>query len=123
MINFNTTVPSASTDLTALTEDRLHPVLSFNVRRQVWGYGIDSRTHVLGTIVFILGILVVCVRTILILVTRYRERSPTELMVAAMKYQMGKDVFEGMENNEIGMSKAKFRMWEDEKDEICFEDK
>lgn len=59
-----------------------------NLRRQIWGWGVDDRrTATLGIIVGILGCLTVLVRTVALIKTHELEPSSTELIAAALQHK------------------------------------
>ena len=118
LINFNMTDPA--TDNLALDKnDATHPQIWRQVRRQVWAYGIDSRTSKLGLAVLAVGIICTIARTILALFTRIRLRSPVELLVAAMKHTP-RGEFDLAGNSEVKMSRVRFEIQDNKHDRIFF---
>lgn len=68
-------------------KDPAHPTLNYWAMVHVWAYGLDSRTSKFGVVVAITGGFVVVASTILGLLVRRRQRSLTELIVAAIEHQ------------------------------------
>ncbi|KAG6988936.1 hypothetical protein G7Y79_00067g095510 [Physcia stellaris] len=68
-------------------EDLAHPTLSYWAMVHVWGYGIDSRTSKFGVAVTSVGCVVVLASTIVGLLVRRRQRSLTEIIVAAIEHK------------------------------------
>ncbi|KAL8828458.1 MAG: hypothetical protein Q9191_002577 [Dirinaria sp. TL-2023a] len=69
------------------TKDPKHPTLWFYAQVHVWAYGTDSRTSKMGITVTVVGGVCVLVSTVLGLVLRRRERSLTELLLAAIEHR------------------------------------
>lgn len=69
------------------TKDPQHPTLWYYAQVHVWAYGTDSRTSKLGITVTVLGGVCVLASTVLGLVLRRRERSLTELLLAAIEHR------------------------------------
>lgn len=69
------------------TKDPEHPTLWFYARVHVWAYGTDSRTSKLGITVATIGAVCVILSTILGITSRRRQRSLTELLVAALEHR------------------------------------
>lgn len=95
------------------------PVLWSNFRRQVYAYGLGSRTSKLGVVVVVLGVIVVLARTALKLWTGIEERAPVELVVNALKHQPSGD-FEGVERGVGKLSRERWRIFKGEGKEIIF---
>lgn len=62
-------------------------VLWTNIRQEVWGSKVESRTSKLGVGVAIAGILTVLVRTGLLIITREKQRGTTEIIAAALQHR------------------------------------
>ena len=121
MLPYNSTDP-ATDGLKLATDDVQFPQFAKNAMRQVYAFGIDSRTSVLGLVVTFLGILVAIARAALALFTQVRHREPVELFVAAMKHPHRSE-FEGMGDNERKMSAVRFNIDDDQADKIIFSKK
>ena len=68
-------------------KDPEHPTLHYWAMVHVWAYGLDSRTSKFGVAVASLGCLIVIASTLVGLLVRRRQRSLTELIVAAIEHQ------------------------------------
>jgi hypothetical protein len=80
------------------------------VYRQVWGFGIDSRTSKLGVAVAVLGSLAVLARTALLLRTHERSRSTTELMATALQHRHTGELDHA--EKELDLAKVRYRLYE-----------
>jgi hypothetical protein len=77
----------------------------------VWAYGTDSRTSKLGVAVALAGLLVVIARTLLGFLRYTTQRSPVELIVAALEhYPQGEMAHASSEED---AAKVRFRVVED----------
>jgi hypothetical protein len=104
-----TSTPTQSLQSTSQHPDQ-QPVLWVNVYRQAWGFGIDSRTSKLGITIVVLGSLVVLARTALLLITRERGRSTTELMATALKHRHTGELDHAEEERDL--AKVRYHMRE-----------
>ena len=102
-----------------LSDDDLHPQFAKNSVRQVYTFGINSRTSTLGIIVTSIGILVAISRAVVGIWARIRHREPVELLVAAMKHDH-KAEFEGCGMNERKMAKVRFGIHDDMNEKFIF---
>ena len=121
LLPYNTTNP-ATDGLNFAPDDTYHPSLVKNAYRQVYAFGIDSRTSILGLVTTLLGILVAIARAVLAVWTRVRHREPVELLVAAMKHPHRSE-FEGVGNSERSLAKVRFAIKDDHDDKIIFQRK
>lgn len=121
LIPYNVTDP-ATDGINLSPDDMYHPSLAKNAMRQVYAYGIDSRTSILGVVTTIMGIIVALGRAGLSFVTRVRHREPLELLVAAMKHPHMSE-FEGCGESERKMAKVRFRIDDSREDKIIFSKK
>ncbi|KAL9064466.1 MAG: hypothetical protein Q9157_007824 [Trypethelium eluteriae] len=93
MINYDFT---NITDPTGVKCSGDSSILCSTIVVQVWAYGINTRTAILGVVVSILGILVVFARLILGIIYRSKpECSEFELLVGALEHQ-NQGEFEGL---------------------------
>ena len=67
--------------------DTEHPTLNYWAQVHVWAYGLDSRTSKFGFAVAAAGCLCVIASTIMGMFVRRRQRSLTELIVAAIEHK------------------------------------
>ena len=91
MVNYDFTniTGLSSKDLKPTKEQ---PIFSSSISIQVWAYGLNSRTAILGAVVSILGILVVLSRLVLAFVFRNKSHfSELELLVAALEHRNQSD--------------------------------
>ena len=118
MLSWSYTDPSTD-GLNLAQNDQYEPQLYNNVRRQVWAYGLDSRTSILGVVVLSIGILSAMARTVLSIFTRIKHRSPVEVLVAALKHEPRRE-FDAAGHSERKMAKIRFEIQDDVHDEIFF---
>ena len=117
-------VPYSHTDprtdgLSTAADDPLHPQLWNNVRRQVWAFGLDTRTAKLAVACMGVAVALVLARSALMLATRARHRDPPEMMVAAMKHTP-RGEFEAAGNSQMRMERVRFEIRDDAREHIHF---
>lgn len=84
-------------------------VLSRGASIQVWAYGLDTRTSILGAVVVLSGVAVVLLYVVLGIVMRVRVRSMTELLAAALRHQSrGGDDFAECQGDESKTGRVRF---------------
>jgi hypothetical protein len=108
-------VPSSASD-----NDPAHPILWRQKTIRVWAFGSNGRSSILAFVVVCLGILCVLVRTLLMCVTRSRQRSPTHLVVAALDYQPQGELAAVDIEDEKATSKVRYEMGDDERGRFHF---
>lgn len=83
-------VPYTKLNLTGdphVEKDPQHPPIWYWARVHVWAYGLDSRTSKLGIVVTMLGAVCVVISTVLSMIWRRKQRSLTDLIVAAFEHK------------------------------------
>lgn len=96
-------------------KDPEHPTLHYWAMVHVWAYGLDSRTSKFGVAVASLGCVVVIASTLLGLVVRRRQRSLTELIVAAIEHQHRGELDHANGDGEIA-ARFRYKIHEDHMD-------
>lgn len=96
-------------------EDLAHPTLSYWAMVHVWRFGIDSRTSKFGVAVASVGCLVVLVSTIVGLLVRRRQRSLTELIVAAIEHKHMGELDHAGGDGELA-ARFRYKIQEDQSD-------
>ena len=96
-------------------KDPAHPTLHYWAMVHVWAYGLDSRTSKFGVAVASLGGLIVLASTLLGLLVRRRQRSLTELIVAAIEHQHRGELDHANGDGEIA-AKFRYKIHEDRTD-------
>lgn len=97
------------------TKSSVHPTLWYYGRVHVWAYGIDTRTSKLGIVVTIIGCVCVLLSTVLGLIKRRRQRSLTELLVAAIEHRHQGELDHAQGDDEM-KARTRFRIEEDQHD-------
>ena len=115
LLPYNYTNPNTD----GFSDDSFHPQFAKNAVRQVYTFGLNSRTSILGVVVTTIGIMVAMARAILGVWARVRHREPIELLVAAMKHEH-KSEFEGCGTSEQKMAKIRFGIHDDMEEKIKF---
>lgn len=111
MVEYHYTTPAPS----AVDDDPSHhPIFHRYATIHVWAFGNGSRTSKLGVVVVIAGMTCVLIRTLLLLVVRTRERSTTELVVAALEHQPQGEFAGIRHDDEKATAKVRYGMGEDE---------
>jgi hypothetical protein len=100
------------------TEDVFHPLLRVALSVYVWAYGLETRTSKMGFTVATVGCLVVLFRIYICLKTRNRQRSPTELIAAALEHEHRGEL-EGL-NHEKEVAKVRFHVHADDRGKVRF---
>ena len=118
LIPYETTDPK-SDGLTTKADDPVTPLLWYNVRRQVWGFNMDSRTAKLAVGVMGVAVILVLLRTVLMLATRIRHREIPELLIAAMKHHP-RGEFEVAGEQPRQMERVRFEIKDDVREHIHF---
>ena len=118
LVPFATTDPQ-SDDLPYDWDDPVHPSLASWVRRQVWSFGLDTRTAKLAVIVLGVAIVLVLLRTALMLWTRTRLRDLPELMIAAMRHTP-RGEFQAAEGSQMRMERMRFQIEDSPAEHIHF---
>ena len=116
LLPYNTTNPN--TDGVS-DSDSFHPQFAKNAVRQVYTFGLNSRTSILGVTVLGFGIIIAMIRAIIGVWARVRHREPIELLVAAMKHEH-KSEFDGCGTSEQRMAKIRFGIHDDMEEKIKF---
>ena len=93
-------------------DDRARPTLGRNLRRQVWAYGLETRSSKLGVAVLLAGIVCVVARVLLAVLTRVRHRSPAEILIAGMKHRP-RGEFDAAGHSARLMERVRFEMRDD----------
>lgn len=94
-------------------EDKWQPMLTRRGRILVWSYSMRSRTSRFGAVVAILGCIVVLAQFVLGFIDRRPQRSPTQLLVAALEHTP-RGEFDGTSHKEKELAAARFRVQDDE---------
>ena len=100
-------------------DDGLRPQLWNNVRRQVWSFGLDSRTSKLSVGVVFVAVALVALRSALMVVTRTKHREPGEMLIAAMKHSP-RGEFETAMASQMRMERVRFGIQDDRYENIHF---
>lgn len=87
-------------------------VLWANIKQEIWGWKIESRTSKLGVVVAIAGILTVLVRTGLLIITREKQRGTTEIIAAALQHQYNGEFRHAV--NESELARVRYQIGQDE---------
>ncbi|KAL8792222.1 MAG: hypothetical protein Q9195_005178 [Heterodermia aff. obscurata] len=96
-------------------KDPEHPTLHYWAMVHVWAYGLDSRTSKFGVAVVGLGSVIVIASTLLGLLVRRRQRSLTELIVAAIEHQHQGELDHANGDGEIA-ARFRYKIHEDQAD-------
>ena len=96
-------------------KDSKHPTLHYWAMVHVWAYGLDSRTSKFGVAVASLGGVIVIASTLLGLLVRRRQRSLTELIVAAIEHQHRGELDHANGDGEIA-ARFRYKIHEDHAD-------
>ncbi|KAB2570888.1 hypothetical protein DBV05_g10453 [Lasiodiplodia theobromae] len=88
------------------------PVLWTNMRREIWGWKIESRTSRLGVGVAIAGILTALVRTGLLIITREKKWENTEIIAAALQHRYNGEFGRAVKESEL--ARVRYRIGQDE---------
>lgn len=99
------------------TKDPQHPTLWYYARVHVWAYGTDSRTSKLGIAVTILGGVCVLVSTVLGIFSPRRQRSLTELLLAAIEHRYSGELDHAAGDDNL-KARTRYRLHEDGHDEV-----
>jgi len=110
MVEYYYTTPGPS----AVHDDPFHPIFHRYATIYVWAFGNASRTSKLGVVVVIAGMTCVLIRTLLLLVVRTRQRSTTELVVAALEHQPQGEFAGVRQDDEKATAKVRYAIGEDE---------
>ena len=105
------------TSFNKTTVDATRPQLNYYATIHVWMYGIDSRTSYLGVVVAIAGIVCVICSTILGLVTRRKERSVTDIIIAAIQHQAPQAELANIDEDSEHAARLRYRIQDDGMDE------
>ena len=92
-----------------------HPTLHYWAMVHVWAFGLDSRTSKFGVAVASLGGLIVIASTLLGLLVRRKQRSLTELIVAAIEHQHRGELDHANGDGEVA-ARFRYKVHEDEND-------
>lgn len=95
--------------------DLEHPTLHYWAQVHVWAYGYDSRTSKFGMAVALAGCLCVVVATVLGFFVRRRQRSLTELIVAAIEHQHMGELDHANGNGDLA-ARFRYKIQEDQTD-------
>ena len=98
------------------TKDPQKPTLWNYAQVHVWGYGTSSRTSKLGLVVTIMGCVCVIAATVLGVVSKRRQRSLTELLVAAIEHKHQGELNHA-QGDEGHKARTRFRIHESDHDE------
>ena len=96
-------------------EDPGHPGLHYYATVHVWMYGLNSRTSYVGAVVACLGIFCVVCSTMLGLVSRRRQRSLTDFIIAAIQHQY-KWELANVSGDQDQAARLRFKVEDDERD-------
>ena len=99
------------------TKDPQHPTLWYYARVHVWAYGTDSRTSKLGITVTILGGVCVLVSTILGIFSPRRQRTLTELLLAAVEHRYSGELDHAAGDDNL-KARTRYRLHEDGHDDV-----
>ena len=121
LLPYNYTDP-ASDGLKTAFDDAQHPQLAKNANRQVYAFGIDSRTSIVGVVVTSLGCVIAVARAVVGVWSRIRHREPIEILVSAMKHESRAE-FEGIEHSETKIAKVRFGIHDNTHDQLLFHKK
>ena len=99
----------------ATLDDPSHPKLHYYAMVHVWAYGIDSRTSYLGVVVACAGMLCVVCSTILGLLSRRRQRSLTEITLAAIEHKHQGELADVRGDPEYA-ARLRYRVRDDDRD-------
>ncbi|MCJ1365976.1 hypothetical protein MMC16_005101 [Acarospora aff. strigata] len=106
--------PVASSSAAVVDHDPAHPVFRRYATIHVWAFGNTSRSSQLGMVVVIAGIVCVLLRTVLLFMMPTRQRSTTELVVAALEHQ-SQGEFAGISaSDETALAKVRYELGDDE---------
>lgn len=95
--------------------DTEHPTLNYWAQVHVWAYGLDSRTSKFGFAVAATGCLCVIASTIMGLFVRRRQRSLTELIVAAIEHKHQGELDHANGDDSLA-ARFRYRIQEDQTD-------
>lgn len=99
----------------AVTDDPKHqPLFHRYATIHVWAFGNTSRTSRLGVVVVIAGMTCVLIRTLLLLIMPTRQRSTTELVVAALEHQPQGEFAGIRHDDEKATARVRYAMGEDD---------
>ncbi|KAF9630226.1 hypothetical protein BFW01_g407 [Lasiodiplodia theobromae] len=87
-------------------------VLWTNIKQEIWGWEIGSRTSILGVGVAIAGILTVLVRTGLLIIMREKQRGTTEIIAAALQHRYHGEFDRAMKESEL--ARVRYQIGQDE---------
>ncbi|KAF4537186.1 uncharacterized protein LTHEOB_11564 [Lasiodiplodia theobromae] len=87
-------------------------VLWTNIKQEIWGWEIGSRTSILGVGVAIAGILTVLVRTGLLIIMREKQRGTTEIIAAALQHRYHGEFGRAMKESEL--ARVRYQIGQDE---------
>ena len=96
-------------------KDPDHPTMHYWAMVHVWAYGLDSRTSKFGVAVASLGGVIVIASTLLGLLVRRRQRSLTELIVAAIEHQHRGELDHANGDGEVA-ARFRYKIHEDHHD-------
>jgi hypothetical protein len=99
-------------------ENKAQPRIEMYVSLYVWAYGLDTRTSHLGVVVAIAGSVVVILRVAVGLITRSREKTPIELVAAALEH-VHRGELEGL-SNEREVARVRYRVGHDDRGGVVF---
>lgn len=88
------------------------PVLWTNMKREIWGWKIESRTSRLGVGVTIAGILTALVRTGLLIITREKKWENMEIIAAALQHRYNGEF--GRAAKELELARVRYQIGQDE---------
>ncbi|MCJ1443658.1 MAG: hypothetical protein MMC23_004158 [Stictis urceolatum] len=101
------------------TADIRHPILHHNLKRQVWKFGLSSRTAHLGIVVMCLGVIAVLLRSVLLLIAGSRNPTTTDLVVNALEHRPQGEFGAMSSDREAG--KVRYRVLREGEGRITFE--